>query len=210
MNVPSLYSLRDSMPAQLRDKIYQIEARTTVPPTREQLRQMVRTLLEERFHLKVHYTEQQQVVRFLQLNKTGELGPAIHPHPADQPCEQNISASKNVPESKACTSRFFPDAGGIHVKIIGGTLPHFASSLTGLIPFTSSDDSITNIQDRTGLQGLYDIDFLYGSHAPGLTAEDRREEFLSTLKKQMGMVLVKGTAKTRILLVDHCEPPTDN
>ena len=65
---------------------YDIQARATGNPTKDQYRLMMQALLADRFKLAIHYETKQIPVFALVLDKPGKLGPQLQPHPSDAPC----------------------------------------------------------------------------------------------------------------------------
>jgi uncharacterized protein (TIGR03435 family) len=79
---------RDAFQASLPDwalnRGFNIEARTDNPHvTKDQMRLMVRSMLIERFGLKVHYEIRDVSVYAVELIKPGVLKPGLRPHPND-------------------------------------------------------------------------------------------------------------------------------
>ena len=68
---------------------FDIEARTDGDPAKDAknpMRQMMRSLLADRFKLKTHYETRQVPVFGVSPVKAGKLGPQVQPHPADAEC----------------------------------------------------------------------------------------------------------------------------
>ncbi len=78
---------RASLPDWAQNKGFDIEARTDNPHvTKDQMRLMVRSMLIQRFGLKVHYETRDVSVYAVELIKPGVLGPGLRPHPNDDSC----------------------------------------------------------------------------------------------------------------------------
>ena len=149
--------LGDSLPQAIRDKQYAIEARTATEPSTDELRLMMKDLLAERFSLKAHFEESKEPVYYLSLIKPGVFGHGLSHHPSEDDCSE-----KNAPAEKACGMRVWPDRGLIHVKFVGVTIQQLETKLTSLHLGAIPDDPMLPTLDKTGLQGLYDVEFLYG------------------------------------------------
>ena len=65
---------------------YDIEARASGNPTKDQFRLMMQSLLTDRFKLVVHYETKRQAVFGLVFAKPGKIGPKLRLHPADASC----------------------------------------------------------------------------------------------------------------------------
>jgi Protein of unknown function (DUF3738) len=80
-------ALQSSLPEWVFSDGYNVEARTeNHDVTREQMRPMMRSLLEERFKIKVHYETREVPVYAAVLVKPETFGPHMQLHPADVPC----------------------------------------------------------------------------------------------------------------------------
>ena len=73
------------LPGWVKATSYDIEARASGSPTKDDMRLMMQSLLEERFHFVIHRETREAPVYALVLAKPGTLGPRIKPHPADDP-----------------------------------------------------------------------------------------------------------------------------
>lgn len=194
----------------IQDKQFNIEARTATEPTTDELRQMVKSLLIERFKMKTHLVDSKKEVYFLSFQKPGVSGRGLVRHPSENDCSKQSSTSSGAHKQDACGMSFAPDATGlIHVKMVGVTLQQLADKLPYIGIY--SGNSALPILDRTGLQGLYDIKFEYGLQPPpGSTIVPVGENAFDALKHQLGLKLVRGTATLPMLTVDSCEAPSAN
>jgi uncharacterized protein (TIGR03435 family) len=200
---------------------YDIEARAPGLATKDQMRMMMQSLLEDRFKLKVHWETRQAPVFALVLEKPGKLGPQLEPHSASDDCAKtelpgdapkiavstpNLSALPipcgwiaHLPSSMPESRRF----GGRNV-----TLTLLASSLpaqTGLATLSRP------VIDRTGLEGGYN---LWLEWTPEDTSEVNNTEsggtFRDALKSELGLKLVPQDGPVQVLVIDHIEQPTPN
>jgi len=91
-----------NVPKWAADERFDIEARSedTPMPTKDQVRQMMRSLLEDRFKLAVHMETRQVPVFALVLDKPGTTGPQLRQHAADDSCAEAVR-SDSQPESVA-------------------------------------------------------------------------------------------------------------
>ncbi len=83
---PKFESVQSALPKWANSDRYDIQARASGNPTKDQFRLMMQALLADRFKLAIHYEIQQLPVFALVLDKPGKLGPKIQPHPSDAPC----------------------------------------------------------------------------------------------------------------------------
>ena len=83
-NMYQIQGMRAQLPDWARQMRFDVQARADGNPTKDQMRAMMRSLLEDRFGLKVH-TEMREVPVFgLVLVKPGKLGERLRVHTADE------------------------------------------------------------------------------------------------------------------------------
>jgi uncharacterized protein (TIGR03435 family) len=140
-----------SGPSWMESLKYDINARGTPGTPDSQVWLMLQTLLEERFHLRVHRETKEMAVYFLEVASGG-----LKIQPLDP--------------SKPETPFHFPP-GRWSALTMAGDLAHFAGSLSGFVE--------RPVLDRTGVQGTFGIVFWYDnrpeSEGPDLPAALREE-----------------------------------
>lgn len=219
INDPSqLRPLFEQMPGWTRTELYDIEARSDGATTRDQLRLMLRTLLEDRFKLKLHTEEHQQPVYDLVLEKAGKTGPQLRPHPADKPCTERPAGVgggiTNAEPPTFCGVDVYRNEGRFHVRMIDGSLEEAALALSGIASFMGGLESHP-VQDHTGLTGHYDMDLEFlGQRPPDAPpptdADPTGPPFSDALKVQLGLKLTKQSGTVQTFIVDHVERPSAN
>jgi uncharacterized protein (TIGR03435 family) len=162
---------------------------------------MLRTLLEERFKLKVRVDSQPRPVYELKLAAAG-----AGPGPQLKKSERDFRA-----EWKKII------AGGRAEKPLGvatypgrmmGSAVAMSSLATLLSPFVDRP-----VIDRTGLAGIYDfevegVEITHpGPFGPSYKPSDTKESIFSTLPKQLGLTLEKAPGTVDVLVVEHAEMP---
>ena len=203
-----------SLPAWAQQRLFSISARISGEPTREQLQQMMRTLLLDRFALRDHEeTHDGPVVRLVQV-KAGKLGPFLKPHTDGVACESDVTRRTQalVPgKAPVCgMSMYRTDDGLLHLVFNNVTIDEAAKMLGGVGSQMGGRNSV-KMMDGTGLSGSWDmvLDFQMDS---GGSLEDENHTagptFTGALEKQLGLKLEKGTGPVRTLVVDHIAPPT--
>lgn len=205
----------------VRNSSYDIDARAPSPASKDQMRMMMQSLLEDRFKLKVHWETRQAPVFALVEDKPGKLGPRIEPHPAGDDCAQaglSDHAARDATAAPVLSALPIPCGWIAHLassipgsRRFGGrnvTLAMLASSLpaqTGLVTLPRP------VIDRTGLEGGYD---LWLDWTPEDTSEVNNSEtggtFREALKSQLGLKLVPQDGPVQVLVIDHIEQPTPN
>jgi uncharacterized protein (TIGR03435 family) len=127
-----VHSYQMSGPEWLKSVHYDISAKGPAGTTREQLPEMMRTLLADRFKLKVR--REKRDIQALAL-VVGKDGPKLQPSASEvNDASVNMSAS---PE------------GGERLAVKGGTMTTLVNTLTGLLG--------RPVVDQTGLTGRYDF-----------------------------------------------------
>ena len=202
---------------------FDIEARTDNPnPTKDQMREMMRSLLAERFGLAVHYALRKVPVYALIVVKPGSMGPKLRKHPADSPCPTFSPLSKTAEGNPVTT---LPDAGPDGFPTFcGGILDVPASAQDRYsfgardVPmsiiagsFSSSGNLGRPVVDETGLPGNYDfvLDYTPDSR-PNAAVDSGGPSFEQALKEQLGLKLEKQDGDVEFLVLDHVERPSGN
>ena len=185
-----------------------LEADETGRPTR--LLAMLRALLEDRFHLRVHTEVRDASVYLLVLaSKGGKPGPQLHR--SSQDCHGPVGNLVSPDSPRWCGWR---GGGTGHYTIQGLTMADFATGVAGT--WTVGRPVI----DRTGLSGRWDaqIDFI-PTFVPGPNADsapapnpaaDSGPDMLSAMRDQLGLKLQGAKAKIDDLVIDHVEHPTED
>jgi uncharacterized protein (TIGR03435 family) len=153
-------------------------------PTRDEFREMLKTLLADRFKLKIHREMRETPVYELTVDKKG---PGLKPASGDGECVSHIGPVR--PEDRNYRYQFTN------------------CTLTLLVNTLQADRPIL---DRTGLAGRYDItmfatpDFrLHDSSEPGDISP------LDAVRK-LGLKLEPKKDNIEVIVVDHLEKPSEN
>jgi uncharacterized protein (TIGR03435 family) len=194
-------------------------------PTMEQIRLMMRGLLEDRFALKAHRETHTGAVNTLVVAKPGVFGPGLKQHDPSHVCFQRASNPTPktdeaiTPPPVYCGLELHPADGGIfHVSMIDVSLPD-ACTLLGGLGGVLGGRGMDTVTDATGLTGKWDItlDFLPEKNGPAGDANQQANQpaadlsgpsFTAALEKQLGLRLKKGTGQIEDLIVDHITQPT--
>ena len=207
-----IQTLRQGMPEWTRGARYDITAKAAGPATKDQMRAMMRSLLEDRFGMRVHRESRESIVFALTLAKPGKLGPKLVLHPADDPNCLKVplpqTAAGGYPHQ--CGTGAMIAASGPGLSAMGGqkvTMDEFVLSLTNL--YNGIERPVVN---RTGLTGAYDytLEWAVESGDPAEIRGDAGPNFSEALGEQLGLKLVPDKAPVQVLLVDKVERPTPN
>jgi uncharacterized protein (TIGR03435 family) len=217
-NMYDILEFRRQLPAWARDMRFDVVARTTGSPTKDEMRAMVRSLLENRFQLKLHTESQETSVLRLELVHPGKLGPNLHPYAATEPPCDAVPPYGDVVATT--TPAGFPAYCGTMVWIPGtpaGEMRVGGRRLTSkdiaLGVGAAADFTQRPVVDATGLTGAYDLLLDY---AP-VTSDPSRSTETSTalpleiaLRKQLGLKLQPGKGSINTYVIDHVSKPTEN
>ena len=159
---------------------------------REQVRLMVRTMLNDRFHLQLHTEKRPEKVFKLELAKGGlklkEVDPPV------------------PPEQEGYTF-----GAGARLLAKKTTMARLALALTVMTGRT--------VVDETGLTGYYTFDIKWTVDSPSAANRPGGLEFatadfngplISVLADQFGLRLTSGTVTNDFVIVDHIDLPTEN
>jgi uncharacterized protein (TIGR03435 family) len=156
----------------------------------EQVRLMMRTLLADRFQLKLHSDTRQEPVYQLELAKGGlKIQEVSAPEPPAKEGPVGFSFGNNGGRMIANRSTI----GGIAKAIE----PHLKRPVI----------------DKTGLKGYYTFDIRWSAPDPSPDSPagaDAIALLISALPDRLGLRLGKGKGPVQYWIVDHVEPPTGN
>lgn len=210
-------AMRSRLPGWAQHEKFTIVARAPQDaPTLEQIRLMMRSLLEDRFALKARRETHIAPVDTLSVAKPGVTRPDMKAHDASHICVRRGSAEALEPGKPApvyCGLELHQGGDGMfHVSMIDVSLPE-ACTLLGGLGGVVGGRGMNTIVDGTGLQGRWDLtlDFLPERNGPSgeaSTSDIGGPSFTAALEKQLGLRLKKGTGMVEELLVDHIAEPT--
>jgi uncharacterized protein (TIGR03435 family) len=165
---------------------YEVQATMPLETTDAQARQMMQTLLGERFKLAVHWETKTRPVYALVIGTGGfKLKPS---DPNDDP--------PRAPGSLGCPQ----DDRACHIRPLG------SAERSDLTPFLSSFLG-RHVVDRTGLTGTYYMDLKWaGDNSPGSSLPS----LPTVLKEQLGLELKAETGSVEGLVIDRVEKPSPN
>jgi uncharacterized protein (TIGR03435 family) len=163
---------------------------------------MLRTLLEDRFKLKIHRETRELPVYALTVAKGGPKLVASKEgsctvfdpgHPPPQP-------SRGQAPPVLCGRTSFQRHGGIRtVDAFGVSMDRFAG-----ITLSTRLDLDRPVLDKTGLTGLFDV------HLEFDAGNDTGPSLFTAMQEQLGLRLAPDTGPVDVLVVDHIERPSGN
>lgn len=216
------YDLREShevsamwqaLPKWTQNEWYVLQARVEGSPSRAEVRQMVRSLLEERFKLAVHTEKHEGEVYALTYVKPGSQ---FKPHVTGAPCTNFVPLGPEIKHPFPYLSyEHVPAFCGVFVRqlnpsknrleMLDVTTQQIAESIGKFMPLP--------VIDKTGLTGNYDgiIDFWQGMPpANADPAIDVGQPIETNIGNLFGMKLVKQKGQHESFLIDHIEPLSEN
>lgn len=163
----------------------------TMPPNaRAQAREMMRSLLAERFALKAHRETRPTKVHVLsRVRSDGRLGAGLRVSNVD--CASARCFERNQPR-------------GVYHAIA-------AQWPSGVLMAELRVALGTPLLDRTGLMGRYDIDLEWADPTAtvvDLAAADGRPSIVTAMREQLGLKLEPNTEPMEVLIIDSIERPT--
>ncbi|MGH9574471.1 MAG: TIGR03435 family protein [Candidatus Acidiferrales bacterium] len=168
------------------DKMYDIEAEVDASrtPTKSEFRQMLQSLLADRFHLKVHREQRDMKVYALVLEKNG-------PKFKQSDANEKFSGLNGV------------DGRNQTVTLTNATMNVIVEEIH---IFTDRP-----VIDKTGLSGNYDIKFEATPAFRFDTNPDPHDiSILTALPEQTGLKMESEKHMVDVIVVDHVEPPSPN
>jgi uncharacterized protein (TIGR03435 family) len=220
-----ILSVQSQLPKWATTDRYDIQARASGNPTKDQFRLMTQALLADRFKLAIRYETRQLPVFVLVLDKPGKLGTHIQLHPEDSPCSSAPPAPGSASDLPATVAGGFPESCGSfagwlapnapgRVRVGARNVPMAMLATSFNVPFTGVDRPIL---DKTGLAGKFDFVIEFTPQSNGFSppgSEFRPDEsgptFFEALKEQLGLKLDPQKGPVDVVVVDHVEQPSEN
>jgi uncharacterized protein (TIGR03435 family) len=208
--------LEGQLPSWANAAPFEIEARAEGNPTKDQVRLMMQSLLEDRFKLRMRVETRQLAVYALVLVEPGKLGPGLQPHNAGTSCAErpqpNLGPAPSGKPPVFCGDDIWQEGGRVHARMLNATMAHIAEMLTeaGVI---QGDTDQQLVVDGTGLTGGFDVDLVFRQQASASVnagPDSGGQTAIEAMKKQLGLKLVKRTLPVPLYVIDHIERPTEN
>jgi uncharacterized protein (TIGR03435 family) len=202
---------------------FDIEARANGEATKDQYRQMMQSLLAERFKLDVKF-ETRIVPRYvLVLAKPGQFGPHMRLHRADDPfCTNAQAGAASGPPSYQLDADGYPETCGGPLGL-KSAIPGRMKSGGRDVPLSRFAAIITGVGavdrpmvDETGITGNVDYVLEWAKVAANvgygakLETDESAPTFEEALRQQLGLRMVPEKGPVMMVRVDHIEHPTPN
>jgi uncharacterized protein (TIGR03435 family) len=162
---------------------FDVEAKFSGTPSREQVQTMMRTMLAERFGLRAHVEMRPAPVYALHLVRPGGLGPSLR-----------VSTTDCAKEKCA-----FQYLDGL-IRGRGVSLDRIADEIAAVRP----------VVNRTELSGLYDVDLRWTPDGTQPANDDAPPALVTAVREQLGLRLDPETMPMDFLVIDAAERPRAN
>ena len=177
---------------------FDIEGSVEGTPNQEQMQEMLRSLLADRFKLAVHRETRQMPAYALTLARgDGRLGAELR---TVAPCAP--SATPPTSPARRC--------GGFTVG--SGSLKGTGVTMTQLAAELPSATEGRYVVDRTGLSGTFDVNLTWNADAlsPTTTSAESAASIFAAIQEQLGLRLVPITTPIEVIVIDRAERPVSN
>ena len=188
--LPIPTSLIDGGPSWLATDRFDVRAKFTGNPPREQLQLMMRAMLADRFKLRVHTEVRPTPVFTLTVERPGVLGPSLRRAEVDCANPQG-GKQPNIPWCAFQYTEGLLRGNGVTLDQIAGEI------VAGRV-----------VLNRTGLAGRYDVELRWTPDPVPAPAADAPPGLVTALREQLGLRLQNDTAPLEHLMIDAAERPT--
>jgi len=167
-----------------RDAYFEIQATLPEGATREQVPEMLQTMLAERFGLAYHRETREYPISVLTVGKSGMKLPRLPDHTRMPPTSERLAD--------------------------GTTRMTQTGRIASLLPVMKSFGGL-QLVDETGLDGTYTWVRDLPPLAPGMTFQDAMQESFKAMIEAAGLKLETRKIPKETIVVDHLEKtPTEN
>jgi uncharacterized protein (TIGR03435 family) len=187
---------------------YAVEGLAHEPATQRQFQAMLRTLLEERFALKIRTETVDGNIYALVVDRSdGKLGPKVQAW--DGTCSGGrMPTVEDDSVMPRCLSGY--RAPGVFLE--GSTM----YSAADLLSLPASRNLLGRVvQDRTGLTGRYKMELVYQFTAqrppdPAVPADISQPSLFTAIREQWGLKLEPAQGTFKVFAVESAQRPTEN
>ena len=199
---------REALPKWAQESWFAVDARAEGSPSRDDVRQMVLSLLKDRFQFAAHIEKRDGERYALVLLKPGS---GLKPHPKDTPCTLSSSqldshkfpdlnpSYEAVPAHCGVFARELSHGGEHRLELLNVTMQQIADALGLGLPLS--------VVDQTGLEGRYDAVVDFGPDSAEENADSSQSIGLpplpGALEAQDGLKLVKQKGPVDTFVIDH-------
>jgi uncharacterized protein (TIGR03435 family) len=169
----------------------------------QELPALLRPVLEDRFRLRVHWeTRQLPIYALVLAGKDRRFGPQLRL----TNCAARPETLRTNVETSIDNGRPLCEPSSVAAGSLDG---HGISMLSLVSVLSSSLDRV--VLDRTGLQGMYDLNLRWMPDSAVQSNADLNAPTLSTaLQEQLGLKLESTKGSVDVLVIDHIERPAQD
>jgi len=216
LNVTQIQAIQSQLPKWATTNRYDIQAKASGNPTKDQFRLMMQSLLADRFKMVAHFETKQVPVLVLVQDKPGKFGPHFQLHPADAECSsaptQGEVVAGGFPQQCGVVS-VQPSSAAGRIRVGGRNVP-----LTMLASMLSSQPVINisrPVKNGTGISQGVDFTMEFTPELPPGAGGDFKPDpngptFLQALKDDLGLKLESQTGTDEAVVIDQIEEPSSN
>lgn len=203
-------SFRISSRVSLDEAAFDLEARLPAGATKEELREMLRNLLAERFHLRSHIESRDFPAYEMVVAKSGLKITESATHAPGATARDSREGFPVIPSGRPGLRSAMSVSGEYQLVRLRAQL----ESLSAFANFISLPGE-PPVVDRTGLTGLYDFTFEYTLDPPGAPPAGAEpplvENLLVAVQRQLGLQLIPKKLPFDVVVVDSIDRlPTGN
>jgi uncharacterized protein (TIGR03435 family) len=189
-------------PQWMRSEQFDVDARAARDASSEELRQMVQTLLRDRFRLIVRWERRDMPMYALLLERSDKrLGPGLRPASAD--CVLPGGRIRSALEERKTAN------GGVSSRRTCASMSALVSTLSNALQGP--------VDDRTALAGLWDYELSFTGQPwrnvdPAVAARDPNDApaLFTAVQEQLGLKLESSRGPVEVLVIDSAERPAPN
>ena len=173
---------------------FDVVAKADGAATPQEMKQMIRSLLVDRFNFAAHTETREIPVYVLTLARPdGKLGPGLR--------RSDIDCSKGAPSVAPATQS------GVRPCSMRGAAGQFhaGSMSVNFLVRNLSGYAGRPVTDRTGLSGAFDIDLVW---SPDHAADPPGPSIFTAVQEQLGLKLESSREPKEVLVIDRVERPT--
>ena len=190
-----------------------VSAKIAPGATKEQFREMLRNLLEDRFKLQVHHETKQTAGYVLAVAKGGPKFKETVPN-ADEPAP-DPPGGRGGPQKDANGYPVFPAGSKITMaNMMGKARFQYSNETPDEFAIQLSYQLHGPVVNQTGLTGKYDIAMNWDARGPGEKipeGDERGPDLIQAVKEQLGLTLREEKVPVDTILIDHAEHvPAEN
>ena len=192
------------------DERWEVSAKSERGRSRDEMRPLLRTLLEDRFALRAHIEKRElPVYELVSVRADGQRDPKLKP--ATGECDPFIGAQRpergpmNRNAWSKCLEGILSTGDRTMVRLHNYQLGQFGNALRSFVR--------RPVIDKTGFSGLFDFvfDFRAGVFLTGDTRDTGDVPTLDTaLRESLGLKLQSARGVVDVLVIDSVERPTPN